>query len=89
MTLSSAYVGFEVDEDVEADDAARRRPEDLAERSPRAFEVDEPGVALPVYRAEPWVKDEGPATAPTLVLIRILPAGGGMSAWVDAGWYSH
>ena len=63
------------------------RPDDLAERSPRAFDADEPGVTLAVLRAEPWLDDEGPAMAPTLVLIRMVPAGGAMAAWVGAAWW--
>ena len=43
------------------------RPDDLAERSPRAFDADEPGVTLAVLRAELWLDDEGPAMAPTFL----------------------
>lgn len=60
-----------MDEDVEAEEAVRRRPADLAERICRVLDVEEPGVLpLLAVRASTRFADEGPET--TSVVVSIL-----------------
>lgn len=55
--LSKACAALDVVDGVENGDAARRRPEDFAERKGRASDVDDTGVAL---RDALRPADEGP-----------------------------